>query len=128
MRSRNWRTVVVVSCISCTSAGLIIAGSARLKPGLRKGRARGGGLSIACRRGGWGRLGGGAGGGAGRGVLAGEPALGHADGRQVEEESQVAGNAEAPGVRVAVAVDEDEVRGVFEALEGAGQAGGFAER
>ena len=73
------------------------------------------------------KLGGVAGGGAGRGVLAGEPAFGHADGRQVEEESQVAGNAEAPGVRVAVAVDEDEVRGVFEALEGEGEQGDFAE-
>ena len=73
------------------------------------------------------KLGGVAGGGAGRGVLAGEPALGDADGRQVEEEAEVTGDAEAAGVRVAVAVYEDEVRGVFEALEGKGEQGDFAE-
>src|SRR5690606_16668989 len=53
--------------------------------------------------------------------------LGAADGGQVEEHAAVAGEAEAAGVRVAVAVDDDDVGLPAEALPRGGDGGQLAE-
>ncbi len=55
------------------------------------------------------------------GLFTDQAALGDADGGYVQEEAKVAGDAEAAGVGIAVAVDEEEVRHLAEAAEGAGQ-------
>jgi len=60
-------------------------------------------------------------------VAAYEATLGHAYGGDVQEEAQVAGDAEASGVGEAVAVDEEEVRRPLQLLEGAGEDGHLAE-
>ncbi len=69
----------------------------------------------------------GAGLGRGVGVLAHEAALGDAYRGEVEEEAEVAGDAEAARVGEAVAVDEEEVGGPPQLLEGAGEDGDLAE-
>jgi hypothetical protein len=56
-----------------------------------------------------------------------EAALGDAYRRDVEEEAEVAGDAEAALVGEAVAVHEEEVRGALQLLEGAGEDGDLAE-
>ena len=60
-------------------------------------------------------------------MTADEAALGHAYGRDVEEEAEVAGDAEAPLVGEAVAVHEEDVRRALQLLEGAGEDGDLAE-
>ncbi len=60
-------------------------------------------------------------------VLTDEAALGHAYGGDVQEEAEVAGEAEASRVGEAVAVDEEEVRRPLQLLEGAGEDGHLAE-
>jgi hypothetical protein len=52
------------------------------------------------------------------GLFAEQPGLGATDGGHVEEESEVAGEAEAPRVGVTLAIDEEEVDGPAEAREG----------
>jgi hypothetical protein len=60
-------------------------------------------------------------------VTADEAALGDAYRRDVEEEAEVAGDAESSLVGEAVTVDEEEVRNLLQLLEGAGEDGDFAE-
>ena len=47
---------------------------------------------------------------------AGQPALGTADGRSVEEQAQMCGQAETPGMRDALPVNDEDVRSVFQFL------------
>ena len=60
-------------------------------------------------------------------MTAHEAALGDAYRRDVEEEAEVAGDAEAALVGEAVAVHEEEVRGALQLLEGASEDGDLAE-
>jgi hypothetical protein len=58
-----------------------------------------------------------AGGGGGLFVIADESGLGAADGRQVEEEAEVAGETEASRVGEALAIDDEQVGRALQALE-----------
>ncbi len=58
-------------------------------------------------------------------VLAAEAALGDADGRDAGEEAEVAGDTEAAGVRVALAISEEEVGRCSELFEGQGKGRGL---
>jgi hypothetical protein len=69
----------------------------------------------------------GAGFGRERAVFAAEAALGDADGGDTGEEADVAGDAEAAGVRVSLAIDEKEVRPAGQALQGEADSGGLPE-
>jgi len=54
-------------------------------------------------------------------VLASQAGLGNADGRQVQEQTQVAGDTEAPRMGEAMAIHQEKVRHSLQLLEGAGQ-------
>ena len=57
-----------------------------------------------------------------------QPALGAADGRQVEPEAEMAGDPEAARVRQPLAIDEHNIRNVFDLPEGLEQNRQFAKR
>ena len=69
----------------------------------------------------------GAGFGGERRVFAAKAALGDTYGGDGGEEADVGGDAEATGVGVALAIDEEKVRDHGELLEGPGEGGDFAE-
>ena len=66
--------------------------------------------------------------GPGSTYLAAEPALGAADGRQVEPEAQVAGDPQPTGMGDPLAVAEDHVGAGLQPVEGFEERGGLAER
>ena len=60
-------------------------------------------------------------------IIADEPALGAAEGRQIEKHPEVAGQAESAGMRSPLAIADDQVRHCFELREGLQQRGDLPE-
>lgn len=66
--------------------------------------------------------------GAGLGETSEQPRFGDADGRQVEQHAEVAGEAEAPGMRPALAVDHEKIGRRGQHRQGRGGGRNLAKR